>query len=507
MELLPAHPFGRAALTAAAVLVLSSCGGGSSPSPGGPSVGAPAPVPGATMVNGSERLAWNQTGEVSGMQFLAYVDGSPVTLGTAACAGAPDAECSAPLPPLTDGVHTIALAALSAAGLESGRSDSITVQKVSTRSVVSAASFPDARVLSGEPLLEATVTTTSGGLAFAADVVARALKAPLQLASTPDGRLLVAEADGRVRVIHPGEPERGEAALDARALLDPPPVGPPGLALHPDFARNHFVYLSFLAQDGPERTLLRIVRLREVGDALGEPAALFEAPVAVAPRASRIANDGRNPVAADGPSGEGPRLAFGPDGLLYALLPPGIEFDNEPAASRPTASMLWIEDDGRVPDIGPLSGITTPPLGYAWHPGSDALWLISPAEAGEAVVHALTAGTLSRVGSTGRPVLRLTEGRGASSGAFRLVIPETQAGTLEWSSAFAEGLDYQASGTIRLAMPILAESLLAGMSGRISDVVAAGGGTLYLATDSAGRQGGDASTGSDVVVRLRARPR
>jgi glucose/arabinose dehydrogenase len=306
-----------------------------------------------------------------------------------------------------------------------------------------------------------------------------------------------------VRVIRPGEPERGEAALDARALLDPPPVGPLGLALHPDFARNHFVYLSFLAQDGPERTLLRIVRLREVGDALGEPAALFEAPVAVTPRASRIANDGRNPVAADGPSDEGPRLAFGPDGLLYALLPPGIEFDNEPAASRPTASMLRIEDDGRVPDIGPLSGITTPPLGYAWHPGSDALWLISRPRPEKRWSTPSRPGPL-RVGSTGRPVLRMTEGRGASGA---LVIPETQAGTLEWSSAFAEGLDYEASGTIRLAMPILAESLLAGMSGRISDVVAAGGGTLYLATDGAGQQGGDASTGSDVVVRLRARQR
>jgi hypothetical protein len=235
-----------------------------------------------------------------------------------------------------------------------------------------------------------------------------------------------------------------------------------------------------------------------VGDALGEPAALFEAPVAVTPRASRIANDGRNPVAADGPSDEGPRLAFGPDGLLYALLPPGIEFDNEPAASRPTASMLRIEDDGRVPDIGPLSGITTPPLGYAWHPGSEALWLISGRGRRSGGPRSLGRDPLPRWKHWPSGAAH-DRGRGASSGCPGDT-GDAGGRTLVESARSQKGLDYEASGTIRLAMPILAESLLAGMSGRISDVVAAGGGTLYLATDSAEQQGGDASTGSDVVA-------
>ena len=56
-------------------------------------------------------------------------------------------------------------------------------------------------------------------------------------------------------------------------------MGPLGLALHPDFSRNRFVYVAFLAQDSRERTLLRILRLREVGDTLGEAATLFETPL------------------------------------------------------------------------------------------------------------------------------------------------------------------------------------------------------------------------------------
>lgn len=489
---------GGAALAVAA-LVLSSCGGGSSPSPGGPSADAPL-VPGATPVSGSERLAWSQAGDVSGLRFLAYVDGSPVALDTATCSGAPEAECSAPLPPLTTGVHTLALAAVSPSGLESVQSESITVQKVSTRSVVSVASFPDTRVSYGQARLESTVTT-AGGLTFAADVVVRALKAPLQLASTPDGRLLVADADGLVRVIRPGEDDRFEAALDARALLDPPPVGPLGLAVHPDFARTHFVYVSFLAEDGPGRTLLRIVRLREAGDALGEPAAIFEAPVTRAPQAMRVADDGGTPQAADGPSDEGPRLAFGPDGLLYALLPPGLEFNNEPAASRPRASMLRIADDGRVPEVGPLAGITAHPLGFAWHPSTRVLWVIVPGEDGGFEVRPVTPG--SGGDDPGHSVLRMAVGRTPSSGG--LMLEEAPVRGLEWSRAFATGLDYNVAGVIRLVVPILAESLLTGISGRISDVSAVGGGTLYLAASGTDASQGAAAGAGDVVLRLRLR--
>jgi glucose/arabinose dehydrogenase len=490
----------RGVAWAVAALLLSSCGGGSSPSPDGPSADAPL-VPGATPVTGSERLAWSQAGDVSGLRFLAYVNGSAVSLDTATCGGAPEAECSAPLPPLTTGVHTIALAAVSPSGLESVQSESITVQKVSTRSVVSAASFPDARVSPGESRLESTVAA-SGGLTFAADVVARALKAPLQLASTPDGRLLVADADGRVRVVRPGE-DRIDAALDARALLDPPPVGPLGLAVHPGFARNQFVYVSFFAEDGPGRTLLRIVRLREAGDALGEPAAIFEAPVTRAPQATRVADDGGNAQAADGLSDQGPRLAFGPDGLLYALLPPGLEFSNEPAASRPRASMLRIADDGRVPEVGPLAGIIAHPLGFAWHPSTAVLWVIVPGEGGRAEVRPVTPG--SGGDDPGHAVLRMAVGRTPSSGALTLEAAPLRG--LEWSSAFMAGLDYNAAGVIRLLVPILAESLLTGLSGRIGDVAAVGGGTLYLAASGTDASRGAAADGGDVVMRLRLRER
>jgi len=468
---------------------MSGCGG-SSPSPDRPSSDPPSTIPGATTVYGTERLAWLQPGHASGMQFRAYVDSTPVELNAAACNGTiPDSECSSPLPSMTDGVHSIALAAVSN-GLEGERSPSITVQKVSARSVVSVASFPDARISAGGLRFDRVLTIS--GVSFTIDIVARGLKGPMQLAALPDGRLLVADADARVRVIRPGEPESREVALDARELLQPSSAGGLGLAVHPDFAQNRFVYVSFLAQDGPERTLLRIVRLREVGDTLGEPLALFEAPLVVLPRASRVADAGATP-----------RLAFGPDGLLYALLPAGVEFDNEPAASRPSASLLRITDEGRVPEAEPLSGVTAHPLGFAWHPSTAALWLILPGVNGEAVVRSSAAGPVSSIDVAGGNVMRLTDGGGSSSGA--LVIQDS--GATELARAFPQGVDHESIGALRLTVPILAEGLLPGLSDRIIDVVPAGGGTLYLATNNAGGADGAPGNSGDVVVRLRPQPR
>ncbi len=490
-----ARPHVAIALAVAALLV----GAGCDPPPVGPS-----PVPGATPVRGTERLAWTQAGDVASLRFRAYVDDRPLALDAAACdRSAPEAACTSPLPPLTDGVHTIALAALSrASGLESAPTAPITVQKISPGATTSAASFPDAMARPGSVQLE-TVVTTANGLAFAVDIVARGVQAPAQLAWLPDGRLLVAEADGRVRVVRPGEPERGILALDthdARALLAPAPTGPLGLASHPHFLENGFVYVAFLAWDRPDRTLLRIVRLREAGDTLGEPASLFEAPVTAS--------------APDGPPDNGvrregaPLVAFGPDGLLYVALPLGVEFDHEPAASSPLASMLRLSDDGRVPDVGPLSGVGAHPLGFTWHPSTGALLVAFPAENGEAELRPITAGRPSGVVGVGadRVRLRMTERAGRSSGALTLQRAETAA-LDELARAFVAAPENQSPGMVRLTLPILSGSLLGGVPDRIGDIVAGSGGTLFLATNNAGQAGGVGVDGEDVIVRLTPRAR
>src|SRR6185436_12585667 len=156
-------------------------------------------------------------------------------------------------------------------------------------------------------------------------------------------------------------------ALDAE-MLTSQRVGTMGIVSHPDFAQNHLVYLSLLEYGRLDQTTLRVVRLREVGDTLGEAATLFEAPVAGS--------------AVDA----GPRMAFGPDRLLYLMLPPGMEFVREPAASTPNASMLRLDGDGRVVSAEPLSGVTSSPLAFTWSPATGALWVMFRGANGEAAV-------------------------------------------------------------------------------------------------------------------------
>jgi hypothetical protein len=219
----------------------------------------------------------------------------------------------------------------------------------------------------------------------------------------------------------------------------------------------------------------------------------------VARRAAPVLGDGSDAGAAGVRFGDSPRLAFGPDGLLYTLLPLGLEFDNEPAASRPHASMLRIADDGRAPGIGPLTGIIAHPLGLSWHPSTAALWLIFPGVDGETVVR--PSGLSPIVGNEGVAggVWRVAAGPTPASEVLVL----QPAGALDLAHTSLQGIDLQSLGVLRLVMPILAESVLAGWSGQITDIVPAGAGTLYVSTNDTREPTG----GGVTVLRLGPRAR
>jgi Glucose / Sorbosone dehydrogenase len=477
----------RLARALALAVVLSSCGGGSGG--GGGSSSPPSvisdPPAGTTRVTGSERIGWRQA-NAGGLRFLIYVDDVSARLDGAVCNGAPDAECSSPLPSMSDGVHTLAVAAVSASGEEGPRSDAISVQKVSARSGVSTASLPDATRVAGGFGLE-MVVTTADGQPFAIDVVDRALSGAVQLAAAPDGRLLVAAADGRVHVVRPGAASQADA-FDTRARLEPPPSGALGVALHPDFARNHFVYLSFVSRDQADGARLRVVRLREVGDTLGEAATIFEAPLVV--DAETVGTD---------TGAAAPRLAFGPDGLLYALLPGALEFDGHPAASRPHASMVRIDDEGGTPSAGPLSGIAVRPLGFSWHPLTGALWGIVPAGEGYAIAESLSAAAAASA-TAGDGPLRLSHATDPASGTLRLSEPAAAA----VSRAFADAMRAQTAATVRLTVPVVVDGLVAGMSARVTDLVASGS-TWYTAVEEIPSTGESRAVATGVILRFTPR--
>ncbi|MGI8439920.1 MAG: PQQ-dependent sugar dehydrogenase [Thermoleophilaceae bacterium] len=122
-------------------------------------------------------------------------------------------------------------------------------------------------------------------------VFAEGLDTPWEVVLVPDGRVLVTERPGRIRVILP------DGSLRATPVYSDPTANKfLGLELHPDYAANKLVYLY--VSYGPSGGN-RVIRLRDDGTNLLDPQPIFT---------ENIRSDGNH---------DGGRIKFGPDGKLY----------------------------------------------------------------------------------------------------------------------------------------------------------------------------------------------
>ncbi|MBP7149722.1 MAG: PQQ-dependent sugar dehydrogenase [Acidobacteria bacterium] len=165
--------------------------------------------------------------------------------------------------------------------------------------------------------------------------VARGLDTPGAVAVAPDGRLFYLErTTGRVRIVRDGR------------VVEPPfltlPVaqgaeeGLLGIALHPQFPQNGFVYLYY-TQASPHTN--RILRTTAAGDRATNP---------------RVILDDIGAAANGEDNGGG--LAFGADGKLYAGI--GVLAEDFKAGDPAylNGKVLRMNDDGSVPADNPFVG-------------------------------------------------------------------------------------------------------------------------------------------------------
>src|SRR5258706_7815959 len=107
-------------------------------------------------------------------------------------------------------------------------------------------------------------TAPSSQTSFKVETVIGNLEVVWSIVWAPDGRMIFTERKGRVRVFQNGKLR--EAPLFT--VSDVEPGGESGLmsvALHPQFASNHLLYLSY-AYKGGDGQRVRVARYRETSD-------------------------------------------------------------------------------------------------------------------------------------------------------------------------------------------------------------------------------------------------
>lgn len=218
------------------------------------------------------------------------------------------------------------------------------------------------------PIAQAdTLTHRSEKHLIVTEVITSALEHPWGLAFLPDGNMLVTERPGRLRLVsqdgelHP-DPIRGLPKIrqfGQGGLLD--------VALHPDFAKNRWVYFSYAERDA-RGVGTAVARGRLQGHQLEQIEVLF--------RLQPKDNKGYH---------FGSRLVFDNQGYLFITLGDRGTRSRAQDLNDHAGSLIRLHDDGRVPADNPFIGRedARPEIysyghrnmqGAALHPVSGKLW-------------------------------------------------------------------------------------------------------------------------------------
>lgn len=198
-------------------------------------------------------------------------------------------------------------------------------------------------------------------------VVAEGLETPWALAFPSDGRILLTERPGRIRVVADGVLQaRPWATLEVAELSE---AGLLGIALAPDYPSSRHVYVFgvFLRDRTlrqPRRGLYaQVIRFTDRGLSGADPVVVID----------------RLPT---GQLHAGGAIGFGPDGMLYVSI--GDAFDQESAQDPDalTGAILRYRPDGSIPHDNPRAGSPVWAKGlrnvqaFAWHPVTGELFAI-----------------------------------------------------------------------------------------------------------------------------------
>lgn len=202
---------------------------------------------------------------------------------------------------------------------------------------------------------------------FKVSSVVQGLEHPWSMAFLPDGRMLVTERPGRLRLV------AADGRLDPKVIQGLPAIAEEGqgglldVVLHPDYARNGWIYLSYVAK-GQGGYGTEVLRGKLDGYTLRQIEVLF--------RLQPKSNTGHH---------FGSRLAFDRQGFLYITLGDRGDKDRAQKLDDHAGSVIRLHDDGKVPQDNPFVGVAGAKAekftlghrsvqGLALNPRSGELW-------------------------------------------------------------------------------------------------------------------------------------
>ena len=199
--------------------------------------------------------------------------------------------------------------------------------------------------------------------------VARGLSHPWGIAFLPDGRMLVTERPGRLRIVD----KRGKISAPLAGVPGVLAVGQGGLldvALDPNFAKNRTIYLSFAEPDG-DVAGTAVVSARLTDTALRDVKVIYRQQPKM-PRGGHF----------------GSRLVFRRDGTLFITQGDRMFYsEHAQDLNSDLGKIMRVNRDGSVPKDNPFvgkSGVQQEIWSYghrniqaaALHPATGALWTV-----------------------------------------------------------------------------------------------------------------------------------
>jgi glucose/arabinose dehydrogenase len=266
------------------------------------------------------------------------------------------------------------------------------------------------------------------GHEFRVVTVVDGLQNPWSMAWLPNGDMLVTERGGTIRTVRDGR-------LLRQPMANVPAVKASGqgglfdIVLHPDYASNGWVYISFSKPDADNNeATTTVIRARIDNNALVDIEEIFEA--------DAWSNSAGH---------YGGRIAFDDDGYMYVssgerMAPSVPPLDQHPAqrADNHFGVIVRLNDDGSVPDDNPFVGNPNiapeiwsyghrNPQGLAFDSRTGMLWSSEHAPQGGDELNLILPGR-----NYGWPVI----GYGANYGVGTEIHPSRYAGGMEQPKAF-----------------------------------------------------------------------